>query len=441
MSTTTGSHSNAQGGVKDSTSGSTNAGAAPRVGAPGEARALMRELQRTLGEARDDQVSRVLAVVDALPDRGVADALIAPFRHRLTALKPPRPLTFSRLLFMPLDPVIIAATAWRRGSLGIPRTAILPIASEVRKKLDGVAAEIDVLIAGRSADDGRAVRGAGGLLWPAAADILDRAPMPHDWASATGLNRQDHEMVAHACATILRGACEVHDIATRSADGEEIVPADLGRIVVAASANPLEVGMLLAILLTRLPTAQNVISSIGDTAGGKAEWAGRLAVDTAIDFMLETIETGTPASLELYKAAQEALRIANLLDGLEQPGPCFRPSRKTRVEALRRRVDAQQRERFDLEIEEKVFRPTAALGAEANDREIEDVEAWIRDLRHFEVASRRLGGGDHYDRVLRSTAAKLCQLQLPRVDRIRLAELMLGAEAAMRLVPDRAFPT
>ena len=72
----------------------------------------IREASRGLVEARDDQVAQIVAMVDAMPDRGAADHLIAPLRARLARTRPPRPLRFARLLFLPLDP-LLASSVWR----------------------------------------------------------------------------------------------------------------------------------------------------------------------------------------------------------------------------------------------------------------------------------------------------------------------------------------
>jgi len=51
---------------------------------------VVRDLQRSLLDAGDAQISRIVAMVDALPERGSADALIAPLRPRLARLHPRR---------------------------------------------------------------------------------------------------------------------------------------------------------------------------------------------------------------------------------------------------------------------------------------------------------------------------------------------------------------
>ena len=74
----------------------------------------LHDVARTLNAARDEQLARVVAVVDALPARGAADTLIAPLRPRLATLRPTRPLNLTRLLFTPLDPLIVPSAEWRR---------------------------------------------------------------------------------------------------------------------------------------------------------------------------------------------------------------------------------------------------------------------------------------------------------------------------------------
>ena len=75
----------------------------------------LRRLRRDLSMAADEQIARVVAMLDRLPDRGEADQVLDPLRPRLRTLKPPRPLTLARLLFMPLEGALVAPTAWRRG--------------------------------------------------------------------------------------------------------------------------------------------------------------------------------------------------------------------------------------------------------------------------------------------------------------------------------------
>ena len=130
----------------------------------------LRTLHRDLAAAQDDQIHRVLTIIDALAERGDADKLIAPLRGRIAELRPRRKLSLTRLLFTPLHPLIVDAAGWSSAAPSIPRTAILPLAGQVRDGLGATAATLDALAALHSSTDGIGeLVGIGGELWPAAA--------------------------------------------------------------------------------------------------------------------------------------------------------------------------------------------------------------------------------------------------------------------------------
>ena len=84
--------------------------------AQSQSRAQIRSLQHDLLGARDQQILRVVDMVDKMPQRGDADDFIAPLRPRLAFLRPIRRLNFTRLLFQPLDSVIVARRAAQRAA-------------------------------------------------------------------------------------------------------------------------------------------------------------------------------------------------------------------------------------------------------------------------------------------------------------------------------------
>jgi hypothetical protein len=71
------------------------------------------ELVRSMAGASERQLLRIVAAVDGMSARGAADELIAPVRHRLANLRPVRPLRFARLVFLPLDHLIVPAANWK----------------------------------------------------------------------------------------------------------------------------------------------------------------------------------------------------------------------------------------------------------------------------------------------------------------------------------------
>lgn len=163
----------------------------------------LRSLQSDLVGAHDRQILKVVAMVDKLPVRGDADQFIAPLRQRLAALRPARPVNFTRLLFMPLDPVIVAPANWKRDALAVPRSALLPLSNQVRAALGADTAALDLRIAPLTSGQGAELRAIGAVLWPRAVAVLSASQPPEDWAAATGLQSADYRAIAdHVTAAL-----------------------------------------------------------------------------------------------------------------------------------------------------------------------------------------------------------------------------------------------
>jgi hypothetical protein len=388
----------------------------------------LRHVQRDLLSASDEQLTRIVGLLDGMERRGSADALIAPARVRLAQLRPARPLAFARLLFIPLDPLLVPAPQWSRGRLGLPRTAVLPLAAQVRAELGGLAAEVDAMIRHGRADDAALVLLAGTMLWPAAAAVLAQAPAPAGWTEATGLGSADHAAIARCAACVLSEAVWIHNTTRAFAEGLGPETEELGVWLEAATARrPTPPGALLAVLMARVPAA---VALIGQAGTPPAPATGH--AEPAIDFLLERLEMSPcpgPDSADPGVALQCA---AALLDGLETPGPCLRPSRKPRTERLRRLLDERCQARFTENLDRQVLAPLPDAIAQG---EMATLEEAARRLRRLEIAGRRLGGGDQYDRLLRAAAREIGAGESgSRVERARLIEILAGPEAALALL-------
>ena len=388
----------------------------------------LRHVQRDLLSASDEQLTRIVGLMDGMERRGSADALIAPARARLAQLRPARPLAFTRLLFMPLDPLLVEGPKWSRGGLGLPRTALLPLAAQVRAELGVLAAQLDAVIRGGQTDDAALVLLAGMMLWPAAAAALERASAPDGWTKATGLGHADHAAIARCAACVLSEAVWIHTATRACAEGLGPDTKELGRLLEAATArHPTPPGALLAVLMARVPAA---VALIGQAATPPAP--GSLHAEPAIEFLLDRLEAAPfpgPDSTDPAVALQCA---AALLDGLEAPGPGQRPSRKPRTERLRRLLDEHCQARFSETLDRQVLAPLPNAVAQG---EMATLEEAARRLRRLEFAGRRLGGGNHYDRLLRTAAQQISAGEHGSpVERARLVEILAGPEAALALL-------
>lgn len=395
-------------------------------------RTILRTLRQDLAAARDDQVSRVVAMVDALPERGEADRLIAPLRGRLARIGVKRPLSLTRLLFVPLDPVVMAAPDWRRHAPGVPRSALRELSEVVRAAIGAEAAAVDRALEGVEARDAPAVLAAGRLLWNQAAAVLAVARPPADWTARTGLRDEDFLALARPCAGVLRHAAALHGMLARVALGEDIDTALLEAMLrEAAAAGEAHFAVLVTVLLARLPGCERLLALTDELA---ASGPARVAADGAVAFVLDRMAVAPDASLARATAALSA--DVALLDTLAARA-AQRPARQAQVNAARQRLDAACRSRFAAELPERLLQPAARLD-EASDDDMAWLEASARELRHFGQAAGAIGHRDHYEKALHAAATALRPQAGERpetlVDRVRLTEILAGPEAALALL-------
>lgn len=385
------------------------------------ARSDIRAVHASLRRAQDAQITRVVAMVDALPQRGPADDLIAPLRPRLAQLRPARPFGFKRLLFTPLDPVIVPVAAWRSGTPAVPRTILVPLGRALIAALGD-----DPDGSGYSTLDRDTILVAGTAVWPRAAAMLATLPLPAGWTERSGLPPAEYPMLRDIIAAVLADATTLERTAQcRSPPEDAWIRAVLHR---AAARGPVPLATMMAILLARLPDAAQVLAI--------ASGCQRQSWDQAVTQTLARLEAELQATAhppDAAQAAMEAARVAALLDGLDQRADT---ARKRQLDRIRRDADTLCRRQFDTALASTMAQTNDALTAAHDDATILALEASARDLRRLEAAGRRLGSGDHFDSQLRQAAAALGagDSALGLADRVRLVEILAGAEAATALL-------
>ncbi len=387
--------------------------------------AELRRLRRELACAGDRQIRQLVALVDAVSERGEADTLIAPLRPRLALLRPPRPLHLMRLLFMPLDPLVLPPSAWRPGAIGVPRASLRPLAGVVSAALGPLTASLTASMAGHSTAEHDIVAACGAQLWPVAAAVLRAACVPPGWTDACGLQDAAFAPLATAVAGLL-----AEGVALWRLSAEPGAPDEAGEarrlLANAASAGPQAFTMMLALLLIHLPDAGQLLQCADDLAHNSTD-ATRVAPDRALDFLLGVIETATEAPAQTAAPVDGLRRAALTLESLVRQSSS-KPSRVARLERARRRLDDSCRQAFEQTA--ITLAPTPA----ANTEEVNSLEAGALHLRRGEAVGRRLGSAPFYDQMLRQTAERLGRTAgLAAIDRLRLAEILLGPDAALAL--------
>lgn len=386
------------------------------------------DVQRKLRRAADEQVAQVLALVDAMPVRGAADALIAPLRGRLAAIEPIRPLSITRLLFRPLDPVITTGPRWRLGAPAVPRTALPSIGDAVIAQLGSFAQSIQASIAGRDGKEHAIVNQLGAKLWPPAAALLAQMPIPADWGLATGLPDACYPEIRTNIAAVLHQAIPLSQ-RTRDAGGADPTPAISAILHATQADHPAGLGIVLAVLLANGATAAPVLFAALAIPG--------VPVDLAVEHTLDRAQhmlTAVLPSVGLAAASFQAAHVAALLDAIEGPGA--RPTLRSHAQRIRQVADEACQSRLLQALDQEFLPKLATAGVALDDAAVTGLESVARGLRRLAMAGRRFGAAAMYDKLLGRTAAGACasiNSTLTRMERLRLAELLIGSDAALKL--------
>jgi hypothetical protein len=405
--------------------------------------AAIRVLNKAIVGAEDPQIIRMVALVDAMMQRGPADLLIEPLRQRLARLRPPRPLRFDRLLFHPLDLLIVPPARWRPGQHAIPRTALMPMAERVRLRMGAAATAVETELTGATTADHPLISRLGRSLWPTAAGILADVAVPPTW-DGTGLGDVNYRSLAGAVAALLSEAATVDALAADAATGllrpgPEAIAAMLSRV---ALANKAALPMMIAVLLDRLPEAADLLPAAH--SGPEAD-AMHAAMDDAADLLLRQLdeEDGTATRIaagSLADAGTAVSKMAALLNHLETAN--VEPRRREQLRATRQRLEAHCKARFASGLQDELLAPLERLGIAPAPTDIPALESAARGLRVLEIEGRVVGSGPTYDLLLGKAAEAIkdgaMRDRLSRADQFRLVEILVGPDAALAMLDQSA---
>jgi hypothetical protein len=401
-------------------------------------------MARTVRDAEDPRIIRIVAIVDAMINRGPVDQLIVPIRPRLATLRPPRPLRFARLLFHPLERLVVPAARWRPGQKALPRTALRPMADHVRLTMGPAATAIEAEIAGHTTAETALIVRLGRSLWPAAAPILAAGTMPATW-NTTALGEPAYRALAAAVAALLAEAPALDTLCSASVADllpptAETVTALLARV---AKSDRAALPMMITLLLDRLPEAAGLLPTARE---GQQAAVIQAAADEAADLLLRQLDQPAGgiqmriAAGTLVESAAAAGRVATLLTHLETPDA--KPHRREHLRAVRQRLNAGCKARFVSALENELLAPLHHAATTADPVHIAALEAAARGLRLLESEARAVGGGSTYDLLLGKAAeairADTMRDRLAPADRLRLVEILSGSDAALAMFDQSA---
>ncbi len=396
-------------------------------------RAPIRALISRIAAATDSQLLRILATVETAADRREADALLSPLRPRLNVLRPPRRLRMRRLLFYPLDALILPPRSWRPGMPAIPRSALAPVAIAVAAAIPDVFATVEARIDGQTSADKDLVRLAGSMLWPAAARAIDPEQVPKGWRE-TGMAAAHYRALAPIIAAILRQAPVIEALCQTCLPVLLPPPQETVQAVIRAVAAewPQALAFLFGVLMMRLPEPGLLLGGLRPDPGDRTVAQARAF---AADLLLARLETDGPAQWicggDLIEAAGMLRRLISLLMELDRIGQA---ERRAQCRSLRQSLDEAAQARFETCLRSDLLMPLEQ-SALPDPAVLEDA---AYNLRIFQSEARDLGGRANYDAWLAAAVARVDAAKwrgdADRATRVRLTEILLGTEAGLAQV-------
>ena len=382
--------------------------------------------------ASDAVLQQVVAVLEAVPTRSVLDPIIEAARPRLKLLRPPRPITFARILFLPFDGAVVPITEWNSGSAKFPRPALQPIADALREAMGKAAQEISANLGGRNFFDVLQVDSAGRTLWAEAARLAPTLPLPNG-IPGTGLGASECRELLDMAASIWRHAEAIWEakLAAFSGPSPELVsaalkgPAEEGKVVF---------GLALTSILDRAQSPGSVIA----TAARLSPIAGNIADDKLAELQRNAV-LSLPAE-DPVRAAHIAEEYIAMLKELETAPLGYIKDRRAVIQpllgSLAKLISETSNKIYDRQLLAALKDPNAKRRAAV----VLNIEYLARALRRLEDAGRRAGASEAFDRLrlgyaqkLKSSLDALDGGGLQRHDIIRIAEILLGTEKAMAM--------
>ena len=380
-----------------------------------------------LSAANDENLLRIIAMIDRLPDRTKLEGLVIDIRPRLARLRPPRPVTMTRLLFLPLSGALVNRSAWRQDPATIPRAALKLIFALLHDLPGTHLTETEAAIQHAVFSDLAVVDRYGRPLWEAAARFCEKITPGSRWAEA-GFSADEFRIMMRLAAGVWRHAGPLWDVLRR---GAAPISADALR---AALTGPAQEGhdVFRAAFLTLLLASGDAAAFTSLTSGMPPGIS-----EIVIQSLEEWIETALPklAEQDLIEGASRAEEIGKTLDALGL-APFFQiPRRRQQLSAYFWRLEEHCRAML-LEIMDEEILPVLASSPEAySDDRFMMLENYARAARRLEILGRHFGNDPAYDeyqqRLVRAfaSAEKMNrQLGITAMDLARLGEILFGRD-------------
>ncbi|WP_291297286.1 hypothetical protein [Elioraea sp.] len=431
-------------------------------------RRTLADLTARIARARPEAISAIVALIDRLPDRGEADALIAPMRPRLNRMRDivRRPASLGRVLAHPIEDLLVEPDVWRRGSLSVPRSVMTTAIGLVTDALPATTRqEIRRRLAGATMEDTAAVAEAGAVLWPAASSCLSATATG---ALPTGLSlpmrEADFRSSLAALGETLRIAAPLAALLGESPRGAThawaaIEPRARDLLAEAERLSADCFARAGLILMRRFMASGPVVGLLREAAGRSKRGEAERRLAASLDSYLAELPAQLPEAATLallpHQVQQEA--VTEAVAAIERAGNeigTWQVDRRDNLLDVQGQMAAVLRRRIPECLSAELAAPIArihaeGLGAGGGPAGLEGLEAAARAASAMTAAARRLGPADDLQLAIRRAADTIAALaastpqgapadRIGRIDLARLVEILTGPDTAERILAAHA---
>ena len=419
----------AKGKSKDKTSEvQSNVRIAENQTVKGSAITTSRVLGSKIEVASDAALEKIVMLVDRLANSEIHERLLGPSLRRLKRLRPPRPASLMRLLFLPISGALIDAPQWRRSDGRVPRSALGPLLESLSLVIGPQTEAISFQLRGGSLDDSKLVDRCGRQLWNLAADAAPRLSLSPSWASV-GLSEQDFDAITNLVGALWRHAGPLWDGMQQVGSdcppevlrASLIGPANEGRLVFSAA---------METLLQRAARPSNFLSLIRDLptqVTGMIEDALNLWVGATLTEIAED---------DFATAARLAREIGAIISALEEQPKITAKIDARELVSHRRNLELFCRSSYREVVSVHVTKALLELPPD-HSGELGEIEAMARVARSLEETGKRFGPPQSYAALQDEFRAQMEKLRqndasatATPMEIARIEEILIGQEEA-----------
>ena len=429
---------------------------------------LLPALDRDMSTASDEQLLRVVGLIDTLDRRGPVDRLLDPVRDRLALLRPPRPITLGRVLILPFEDLLVAEHEVWPGRRCFSRAHIAGLIEHVTARLpQATLAELRRRAEGHGMISAEVVREIGATLWPAAAAMLAgeaggrKAPTLEGALAAPEAARQ----VANVAPLLALAPTLVPTV-------WQLPPRPMGALARPALDQLLDVlraasklgqealFSLLELLLARSASPLVVLeplrgADIGLPARERDSVLNQLVRRRIADMRETAARLGAPAAQGGGRpSTAPLLRLVADLDALDGKWPVSIVDKGSLAE-VRKTVSAYVDTGIETAVKHEILTRFDVLGRPggADDDSVERLEETARHTRRLGIAGARLGLAATPESLLSpfiepfreavrargeaTPTAAAAEAPPGLLDQVRIVEILFGADVAMELYAEQ----